>query len=85
MRPTGILILPAIKMEPTSGNAPDCSVYKTEVARFAYRQNGPYGTSCTLTGPRSKRGASAIGLRRDGVAGEARTLILRFWRPWLWH
>src|SRR6516225_9157425 len=54
--------------EPTSGNAPDCSVHKTEVARFAYRQNGPYGTSCTLTGPRSKRGASAIGLRRDGVA-----------------
>ena len=50
MRPTGILILPAIKMEPTSGNAPDCSVYKTEVARLAYRQNGPYGTSCTLTG-----------------------------------
>ena len=41
---------PRHEMEPTSGNAPDCSGYKSEVARFAYRQIGsPRGISTHMS------------------------------------
>ena len=39
MRPDGILILPAFKMEPVSGYAPDYAIYRTALARFAYWLN----------------------------------------------
>jgi hypothetical protein len=34
MRPDRILILPAFKMEPVSGYAPDYAIYRTALAHF---------------------------------------------------